>query len=92
MLNAFAFLMGKELAAEARRNGEPVGNMALWDQTTALEWTHKNISVFGGNPANITVAGYSAGGYSAFQQLTHELHCVPTDIEGCDKKGHDAVQ
>ncbi|KAL7911412.1 carboxylesterase [Trichoderma velutinum] len=76
-LNAFGFLTGKELAAEARRNGESVGNMGLWDQRTALEWTHQNISVFGGNPDNITVAGYSAGGYSAFQQLAHELYCVP---------------
>lgn len=75
-LNAIGFLASNELAAEAKRNGEPVGNMGLWDQRAALEWTHKNASYFGGNPANITVAGYSAGGYCAFQQLAHELYRV----------------
>jgi carboxylesterase type B len=76
-LNALGFLTGQELAAEAERNGEPVGNMGLWDQRLALEWTHANISCFGGDHANITVAGYSAGGFSAFQQLAHELYRIP---------------
>ena len=76
-LNAMGFLTGRELATEASQTGEPAGNMGLWDQRTALEWAHKNVSLFGGNPANITVAGYSAGGYSAFQQLAHELYRVP---------------
>ena len=78
-LNAFGFLTSNELADEARANGEPCGNMGLWDQRTALEWTHSHISLFGGNPANITAAGYSAGGFSAFQQLAHELYCVPEE-------------
>lgn len=80
-LNAFGFLAGSELAAEASANGngETTGNMGLWDQRMALEWTHANIACFNGNPANITVAGYSAGAYSAFQQLAHELWRVPTE-------------
>lgn len=78
-LNALGFLAGSELAAEASVNGEATGNMGLWDQRAALEWTHNNISCFGGNPSNITVAGYSGGAYSAFQQLAHELWRVPAE-------------
>jgi carboxylesterase type B len=78
-LNALGFLTGKELADEARKDGvQSTGNNGFWDQRTALEWTHKNISCFGGNPANITVGGYSAGALSAFQQVAHELYHVPT--------------
>nr|AMB48865.1 carboxylesterase [Fusarium camptoceras] len=78
-LNAFGFLAGRELEAEASARGETVGNMGLWDQRLALEWTYDNIGNFGGNPANITVAGYSAGAYSTFQQLAHELFCEPEE-------------
>ena len=78
-LNAFGFLAGRELAAEGIAQGDTVGNMGLWDQRMALEWTYGNIKNFGGNPANITVAGYSAGAYSTFQQLAHELFSEPDE-------------
>ncbi|KAG7418927.1 putative esterase/lipase [Fusarium oxysporum f. sp. rapae] len=78
-LNVFGFLASRELFAEASSNGEATGNYGLWDQRMALEWTHENISFFGGDPANITVAGYSAGAYSSFQQLAHELFRVPEE-------------
>ncbi|KAL1590014.1 hypothetical protein WHR41_01391 [Cladosporium halotolerans] len=78
-LNALGFLTGKELAAEATKNGESVGNMGFWDQRVALEWTHKNITLFGGDPSKITVGGYSAGSHSTFQQLAHELYRVPRE-------------
>ncbi|KAH8651268.1 carboxylesterase [Xylariales sp. PMI_506] len=78
-LNALGFLAGSELSAEASACGEATGNMGLWDQRAALEWTHEMISFFGGNPENITVAGYSAGAHSAFQQLAHELWRVPDE-------------
>ena len=76
--NALGFLAGKELAEEAAKEGKPVGNMGFWDQRTAMEWTHRNISHFGGDPDNITIGGYSAGGFSAFYQLAYELYRVPT--------------
>jgi len=78
-LNAFGFLASRELQAEAKQHGETAGNLGFWDQRLALEWTAKNIRMFGGDHTNITVGGYSAGSHSAFQQLAHELYFVPDD-------------
>ncbi len=40
------------------------GNLGLYDQLAAIEWTRENISAFGGNPERITLMGQSAGAMS----------------------------
>lgn len=60
-LGALGFLQAPELGA--------TGNEALLDQVAGLRWVKQNIAAFGGNPANVTVFGQSAGGFDIAQLM-----------------------
>ncbi|MDD2303553.1 MAG: carboxylesterase family protein [Prolixibacteraceae bacterium] len=49
---------------------EPKGSYAFMDQIAALKWVQRNIAAFGGNPKNVTIFGFSAGGVSVHSLLT----------------------
>src|SRR5580692_1034001 len=59
-LGALGFL-GHPSLRDAEGN---VGNWGLHDQVAALRWVRDNIAQFGGDPANVTIFGESAGGFS----------------------------
>ena len=44
-------------------------NFGTFDIIAALEWVQSNISLFGGDPKNVTIFGESAGGHNVFSLL-----------------------
>ena len=49
------------------------GNYAMLDVAKALDWVKDNIAAFGGDPENITISGFSAGGRDVMAMLVSPL-------------------
>ncbi len=46
------------------------GNFGTMDLIQSLQWIHENITAFGGDPGNVTIAGESAGAMNVLSLLT----------------------
>ncbi|MGA2205767.1 MAG: carboxylesterase/lipase family protein [Terracidiphilus sp.] len=69
-LGVFGFLVTEDLVKEG--NGT-AGNYGLLDMAAALEWVKANIARFGGDPANVTIFGESAGSFAVSTLMASPL-------------------
>jgi para-nitrobenzyl esterase len=71
-LNAFGFFGMSEVAAEDLLYPY-AGNQGLLDQRKAMQWVQTNIANFGGDPANVTIFGESAGSWDVCSHVVSPM-------------------
>jgi para-nitrobenzyl esterase len=69
-LGVLGYLAHPQLSAQSP--DKVSGNYGLLDQIEALRWIQRNIAAFGGDPANVTIAGQSAGGLSVLYLMVSQ--------------------
>lgn len=60
-------------ALEKEHPDETKGNFAYMDEIAALRWIKQNIAAFGGDPNNVTIFGFSAGGVSVHSLMVSPM-------------------
>ncbi len=70
-LGIFGFFAHPELTDESANHAS--GNYGLMDQTAAIAWVRRNIAAFGGDAANITIFGESAGSQAVSAQMASPI-------------------
>lgn len=66
-------LFGFNCLPALHRGSDDTGNFTLLDIAKALDWVRDNIAQFGGDPDNITVSGFSAGGRDVMAMLASPM-------------------
>ena len=65
------FLVHPDLSRESEHHVS--GNYGILDQIAALQWVHRNIAAFGGDPRQVTIFGQSAGALSVVALMKSPL-------------------
>jgi len=72
-LGPFGWFGHGALRGDADIPEDAAANFAILDLIASLQWVRENIAAFGGDPANITIFGESAGGHNIAALLASPL-------------------